>query len=53
MNDEFEQHGFAIVPRVLGTDEQRDLLATLGPASGAGRRGLLALPAVAELARSP
>ena len=27
--------------------------STLGPVSGAGRRGLLALPAVAKLARSP
>ena len=53
MNHDIEQHGFAVVPRVLDADEQRELLATLGPASGAGRRGLLALPAVAELARSP
>lgn len=48
-----EQHGFAVVPRVIEADEQRRLLAALGPASRAGRRGLLALPAVAELARSP
>jgi ectoine hydroxylase-related dioxygenase (phytanoyl-CoA dioxygenase family) len=52
MNHEVEQHGFAVVPRVIEADEQRELLATLGPVSGAGRRGLLALPAVAELARS-
>ena len=53
MNHEIEQHGFAVVPRAIEADEQRELLATLGPVSGAGRRGLLALPAVAELARSP
>ena len=53
MNHEIEQHGFAVVPRVIEADEQRELLSSLGPVSGAGRRGLLALPAVAELARSP
>jgi hypothetical protein len=53
MNHEVEQHGFAVVPRVLDADEQRELLAALGPVSAAGRRGLLALPTVAELARSP
>ena len=53
MNHEIEQHGFAVVPRAIEADEQRELLATLSPVSGAGRRGLLALPAVAELARSP
>ena len=53
MNHEIEQHGFAVVPRAIEADEQRELLATLGPVSGAGRRGLLALSAVSELARSP
>lgn len=52
MNYEVEQHGFSVVPRVIEADEQRELLSTLGPVSGAGRRGLLALPTVAELARS-
>jgi hypothetical protein len=52
MNHDVEQHGFAVVPRVVEAGEQRELLATLGPVSRAGRRGLLALPAVAELARS-
>ena len=52
MNHEIEQHGFSIVSRVIGIAEQQELLSTLGPVSGAGRRGLLALPAVAELARS-
>ena len=53
MSHDVEQHGFALVRGVIETDEQRELLATLGPVSGAGRRGLLALPTVAELARSP
>ena len=52
MNHEIEQHGFSIVSRVIGVAEQQELLSTLGPISGAGRRGLLALPAVAALARS-
>lgn len=52
MDHEVEQHGFAVVPRVIETEEQRELLSTLGPVAGAGRRGLLALPAVAALARS-
>ena len=53
MNHEVGQHGFAVMPRVIDAYEQRELLSTLGPVSGAGRRGLLALPAVAGLARSP
>ena len=53
MNHEVEQHGFAVVHRAIEADEQRELLSALGPVSGAGRRGLLALPAVVELARSP
>lgn len=53
MNHEIEQRGFAVIPRVIALAEQRELLSTLGPVSGAGRRGLLALPAVSKLARSP
>ena len=52
MIKEVEQHGFAIVRGFAEAGEQQSLLSTLGPVSGAGRRGLLALPAVAELARS-
>jgi hypothetical protein len=44
--------GFAIVPKVLTSAEQSRLIETLGPVDGAGRRGLLAQPLVAELARS-
>src|SRR5690348_7837009 len=53
MNHELEQQGFAVVPRVIEANEQQELLSTLGPVSSAGRRGLLAVRAVAELARSP
>lgn len=48
-----EQHGFLVMPRVIEAAEQQELLSVLGPISGAGRRGVLALPAVAALARSP
>ena len=44
--------GFSVVPQVLETVAQRDLQDTLGSVSGAGRRGLLASPDVATIARS-
>ena len=53
MNDEIEQRGFAIVPRVVDPAKQQELLGSLGVVSGAGRRGVLALPAVSALACSP
>jgi hypothetical protein len=53
MNHDVGQHGFAVVRGVLDADKQRQLHGALGPVGGAGRRGLLALPAVADLARSP
>jgi hypothetical protein len=53
MKHDVEQHGFSVVPGVIAADEQREIVAAIGPVSGAGRRGLLSLPAVAELARSP
>jgi len=52
MNHLFEQQGFAIVPHVLTTSEREQLIESLGPVTGAGRRGLLALPIVAQLAGS-
>jgi hypothetical protein len=52
MNYNVEQHGFTIIPGVINPYEQQELLTILGPIAGAGRRGILALPAVAELARS-
>jgi ectoine hydroxylase-related dioxygenase (phytanoyl-CoA dioxygenase family) len=53
MNNEIEERGFALVLNVIGKAEQHELISIPGPVSGAGRRGLLGLSAVAELARSP
>ena len=47
-----EPDGFSTVSQVLGVADQQELLDLLGTVSGAGRRGLLASPAVAVLARS-
>ena len=47
-----EQDGFALLSGVLNAAEVEHLRAALGPVNGAGRRGLLSLSAVAELARS-
>ena len=47
-----ETDGFSVVPQVLETAEQQDLLETLGAVSGPGRRGLLASADIAALARS-
>ena len=52
MNPNIEQLGFSFAHGVLSADEMRELISLLGPVSSAGRRGLLALPAIAELARS-
>src|SRR5204862_7622272 len=47
-----EEHGFEIVEGVLAAKESHDLIRSLGPVSGAGRRGLLRVPEVAALSRS-
>ncbi|MGB8356447.1 MAG: phytanoyl-CoA dioxygenase family protein [Chthoniobacteraceae bacterium] len=52
MNADVEQDGYAIVPGVIGEVERCELIALMGDLSGAGRRGLLGLPAIAALARS-
>ncbi len=52
MNHDVERDGFAMVPAVLDAAERGELAEVLGTVPGAGRRGLLALPAVAELACS-
>jgi hypothetical protein len=52
VNGQIEQRGFAVVAGVLAAADCTKLLAALGPADGAGRRGMLGLPSVAELARS-
>jgi hypothetical protein len=53
MNPDLERNGFVLVPSVLDTVQLAESLSALGSISGAGRRGLLAVPAVAALARSP
>ncbi len=52
MHHAVEPDGFVVVSGVLGITEREELSDALGSVSGAGRRGLLALPLVAELARS-
>lgn len=47
-----ECDGYAILPSVLDAEACDSLIDELGPVGGAGRRGLLGLPAIAELARS-
>lgn len=47
------QQGFTIVSGVLSRSETENLIEMLGPVSGAGRRGLLGVPAVKTLACSP
>jgi len=52
MNNEIDEHGFAMLGGVINESEQRQMVSALGPVSGAGRRGLLSVPAVAEFAHS-
>jgi hypothetical protein len=52
MNHKVESDGFWIIPGVLNSEERTKLIAALGPISGAGRRGLLALPEVTAIATS-
>lgn len=52
MEHDIQHHGFCIARDVLSSGERQALLESLGPLSGAGRRGLLAVPAVARLAHS-
>jgi hypothetical protein len=49
---QMEQHGFGAVSRLLTAAEVREFIETLGDVAGAGRRGLLAVRRVADLARS-
>jgi hypothetical protein len=48
-----DQNGFATVSNVLNDEERSRLIDALGQVNGAGRRGLLAEPAVKAWARSP
>jgi hypothetical protein len=53
ISSQLATNGFAMVPGVLDRAACAELIATLGPVTGAGRRGLLAEPAVRALAQSP
>ena len=53
MNYEIAPHGFTIVPAVFDAAYREKILASLGALTGAGRRGILSIPAIAQLARSP
>jgi hypothetical protein len=46
------ENGFTIAQQVAAVSLCENLLSALGPISSAGKRGLLAMPAVAEFARS-
>jgi len=52
MMNEINQRGFSIVPSVINSAELQELLNSLGDVSSAGRRGVLALPVVSQLAHS-
>ena len=45
-------NGFALIPSLLTQDEQQNLLDALGPVGGAGKRGVLGVPPIANLAAS-
>ena len=53
MRSDLQNEGFAMIRHALDPAEIRKLVTLLGPVSSAGRRGLLEVPAAAELARSP
>lgn len=52
MENDLDTLGFALVPQVLAASVCEELRQELGTAIGAGRRGLLAIPTVAALAKS-
>lgn len=52
MHGSIEDDGFGVVPNVLSQSEVEKLLLTVGSVAGAGRRGLLGMEEVAEIARS-
>jgi len=47
-----KEQGFAVVPGILDESEQQRLIDALGPVSGAGKRGVLNIPIVKQLASS-
>jgi hypothetical protein len=52
IEEEIAQLGFALIRSVADPEEQETLRATLGDVDGAGRRGLLKLPAIWAIAKS-
>lgn len=52
MSSDLELLGFAEIRGVLAAEEITSLIELLGPVTGAGRRGLLGIPAIARLATS-
>lgn len=53
VTSELEHQGFSVVGGILSSAEQAELVELLGPSTNAGRRGLLGIPAIAKVARSP
>ncbi|TLD68968.1 phytanoyl-CoA dioxygenase family protein [Phragmitibacter flavus] len=52
MQHSIDQHGFTITKDVVDSNAVADLLQTLGPVSGAGRRALLSHPQISAFAHS-
>lgn len=52
LNQQLERDGFTIVPNVLAVSDRQRLIDALKAVTGAGRRGLLGKPVIAQLARS-
>ena len=48
-----ETHGFTLIPKFFTQTECSKLIQILGPVTGAGRRGLLSIPLISQLANSP
>ena len=53
VSDQVELRGFTLITSVLATAERGRLIDALGPVIGAGRRGVLNVSAVAQIAASP
>lgn len=51
--DYLQRDGFTVVQQVLEPGVIQEIIARLGPLVRAGRRGLLAVPAVRQIAQSP
>jgi hypothetical protein len=51
-DSDMKTDGFSLLAGVIQLSQQKELIDLLGPVTGAGRRGLLALPEVARFANS-